>query len=115
MFKHPVEYNSEEDSLCHARVFDKRVSEQNLCKTFEKHQSHCCPFVSKYIPKPLYPQNKGGLISERFSIWLKSPQTVPNHSTEHLLFRWSQLAPIFGDLSQSEQLSEIKPPLACTY
>ena len=48
MFKHPVEYNSEEDSLCHARVFDKRVSEQNLCKTFEKHQSHCCPFVSKY-------------------------------------------------------------------
>ena len=43
-----LEYNSEEDSLCHARVFDKRVSEQNLCKTFEKHQSHCCPFVSKY-------------------------------------------------------------------
>ena len=115
MFKHPVEYNSEEDSPCHARVFDKRVSEQNLCKTFEKHQSHCCPFVSKYIHKPLYPQNKDGLISERFSIWLKSPQNVPNHSTEHLLFSWSQLAPIFGDLSQSEQLSEIKPPLACTY
>ena len=57
-----LDYNSEEDSLCHARVFDKRVSEQNLCKTFEKHPSHCCPFVSKYMyrvdwePKSLYPQ-----------------------------------------------------------
>ena len=48
-----LDYNSEEDSLCHARVFDKRVSEQNLCKTFEKHPSHCCPFVSKYVPSRL--------------------------------------------------------------
>ena len=42
---------------------------------------------------------------------------VPNHYSEHLLFRWicsaqdSDLAPFFGDLSQIEKLSEIKPPL----
>ena len=35
---------------------------------------------------------------------------------EHLLFRWivlrgSDLAPIYGDLNQSEKLSEIKPYL----
>ena len=27
--------------------------------------------------------SKGGLISERFSLWLKSPKKVPNHSWEH--------------------------------
>jgi hypothetical protein len=53
-------------------------------------------------------QGKGGLISESFSLWLKSPKKVPNYSPEHLHFRWivlcylhgSDLARIFGDLSQ---------------
>ena len=39
---------------------------------------------------------------------------MPNHSSEHLLFRSGQcsdLAPIFGDLSKSKKLSEIKLPL----
>ena len=31
---------------------------------------------------------KGGLISESFSLWLKSPKKLPNHYPEHLLFRW---------------------------
>ena len=31
---------------------------------------------------------KGGLISESFSLWLKSPKKkVPNHYPEHLFFR----------------------------
>ena len=41
---------------------------------------------------------------------------MPNHSPENLLFSWialrvSDLTPSFGDLSQSEKLSEIKQPL----
>jgi hypothetical protein len=53
-----------------------------------------------------------GLISECFSVWLK----VPNHSPEHLLFRWIVFWRVIwhlfvGDLSQSEKLSEIEPPL----
>ena len=33
--------------------------------------------------------DKGGLISESFSLRLKSPKKkVPNHSPEHILFRW---------------------------
>ena len=27
--------------------------------------------------------SKGGLISERFSLWLNSPKKVPNHDPEH--------------------------------
>ena len=33
-------------------------------------------------------KTKGGLISESFSLWLKSPKKVPNHYFEHFLFRW---------------------------
>ena len=43
---------------------------------------------------------------------------MPNHDHEHLLFKWivlrvlgCDLAPLFRDLSQSEKLSEIEPPL----
>jgi hypothetical protein len=59
---------------------------------------------------------KGSLISEPFSYWLKSPKKrqITPLSTIHLIenAQRSDLAPIFGDLSQSEKLSEIKPPLA---
>ena len=60
---------------------------------------------------------KGGLISECFSLWHKSPQNkVPNHDSKHLLFRWivaqdRDLAPFLGDLSQDEKLSEVNPPV----
>ena len=44
---------------------------------------------------------------------------VPNHCPEHyppkekkFIAQGIDLAPIFGDLSQSKKLSEIKPPLA---
>ena len=69
----------------------------------------------------------GGLVSESFSMWLKPPKKVPNHYTvvsstypDHLLFRWIVLRTViwhlfFGDLSQIEKLSEIKPPLACLW
>ena len=30
---------------------------------------------------------KGGLISESFSLWLNSTKKLPNHDSEHLLFR----------------------------
>ena len=41
---------------------------------------------------------------------------VPNRSPEHLLFRWIVFWGVIwhlfvGDLSQSEKLSDIKPPL----
>ena len=32
------------------------------------------------------PAGKGGLISERFSLWLK-PKKVPNHSPEHYPYK----------------------------
>ena len=47
---------------------------------------------------------KGCLFSESFSLWL--PWAL---STEDAL--GSDLTPFFGDLRQSENLSEIKPPL----
>ena len=41
---------------------------------------------------------KGSFISEHFSVWLKSPQ------------KWCQITTFFfGDWSQNEKLSEIKP------
>jgi hypothetical protein len=42
---------------------------------------------------------------------------VPNHYLEHFFFMWilsaqgSDLAPIFGDWSCSENFSQLKPPL----
>ena len=66
----------------------------------------------------IFPRNgkcilKGGLISESFSLSGSNLQKKGAKS----LFRFivqakgSDLAFIFGDLSQSEKLSEIKPPL----
>ena len=61
----------------------------------------------------LHEYSKGGLISERFSFWLKSLKKVPNH--EHVLYRWIVVLRvtwhIFEDLLQTEKLSEIKSPL----
>ena len=57
---------------------------------------------------------KGCLISERFSLWLKSPEsqitilkTIRLKKDAHD----SDLASFFEDLSQSNNISEIKPPL----
>ena len=63
----------------------------------------------------MYVLSKGGLISEIFSLWLKSQIKVPNHSPEHLLFRrivLKDLAPFFLDLSQNRRNSVIELPLA---
>ena len=59
---------------------------------------------------------KGGLIWESFSLWLKSPKKEPNLYPEHLLLMWIMLKIMiwylcFWDLSPSEKLSKIKPPL----
>ena len=59
--------------------------------------------------------SKGGLISESFSIWLKSPNMfAKSHPSALSTYREdaqeSDLTPIFGYLSQSEKLSQIKPP-----
>ena len=59
---------------------------------------------------------KGGLISESFSLWVKSPKIGANSlSWASSLYvdsaLKSDLAPIFGDLSLSDKLSVIKPPL----
>ena len=58
--------------------------------------------------------DKGDLISESFSLWLKFSQ---KGAKSLRLFRTmnraqvSDFALFFGDLGQNEQLSEIKPPL----
>ena len=61
---------------------------------------------------------KGSLISESFSLWLKSQKKMPNHSTALSTWRKdpqeSDLALFFWVLSQSEKLPEIKPPLVQT-
>ena len=59
---------------------------------------------------------KGGLISETFSLWFKSEiigvkSLFWAQSTKREDSHDSDLAPFFWDLSQSEKLSEIKPPL----
>ena len=47
---------------------------------------------------------------------------MPNLFPKHVFFRWIVLRgwgviwhPFFGDLSQSEELSEIKPPLVAVF
>ena len=59
---------------------------------------------------------KGGLIQEHIDFGSNLPKKVPNYYPKHLLFRWIVLRIGFGtafggDLSHSEKLSEIKPPL----
>ena len=61
-------------------------------------------------------QGKGFLISERFSFLLQSLKMVPNHSPEHYppkkeVAQGCDLTLFFGDWSQIEKNSEIKPPL----
>ena len=68
-----------------------------------------------YDQSPARPA-KGGLISERFSFWLKSPQkdakslswasSLSVDSAQN-----NDLAAFLGDLSQSENFFEIKLPL----
>jgi hypothetical protein len=56
---------------------------------------------------------KGGLISERYSLWLKLKMyqiTILSIFSLGALRSGYFLAPFLGDLSQSEKLSEIKPP-----
>ena len=59
-------------------------------------------------------QTKGGLISS-FSRLLKSPKRCAKNYPEHYPSKEKMLRIIlgtfFGDWSQSEKLSEIKPPL----
>ena len=56
--------------------------------------------------------SKDCLVSERFSFWLKSPKKSPKVlSTIQQKAQNNDLAPLFGDFSPCEILSEIKPPL----
>ena len=56
---------------------------------------------------------KGGLISEIFYFGTNLKKWVPNHSSEHYSPKKMLREVIwhFGDLSQSEKLSEINPTL----
>ena len=59
---------------------------------------------------------KGSLISELFLFWLKFPKKVPSQYPVHYSLKEKMLRMVIwhflgGDLSQSEKLSEIKPPL----
>ena len=54
--------------------------------------------------------SKGRLISVSFSVWLKSPNQAAKSLSCAILIG-ANLAPLFGDFSQSEKLSEIKRPL----
>jgi hypothetical protein len=48
-------------------------------------RAHSAKYL-EFIHKHLCP--KGALISESFSIWLKSQKLVPYHYPEHRLLRW---------------------------
>ena len=66
--------------------------------------------MKNYSSLPTNNQNaaKESLISESFSIWLKSPKKVPNHDPLYVESTHARdLAPFFADLSQSEQFSEV--------
>ena len=54
-----------------------------------------CPATKHIMYTELCGSTKGGLISESFSFWLKSPKKVPNLHPEHLLFRWIELKIVF--------------------
>ena len=59
---------------------------------------------------------KGGLISESFSLLYKFPKKIAKSlswalSTYREVAQYSDLASFWGDLSQSEKIIEIKPPL----
>ena len=56
--------------------------------------------------------NKGGLISESFSLWLNPPNNVPNHYPEHVFFMWIVNRTVIWHIFwRIEKLSEIKSPL----
>ena len=69
-----------------------------------------------WAEKYLFLKNpQGGLISELFSLLLKSRnKCAKSHSWAPSVYvdiaQECDLAPLLGDLSQSEKLSEIKPP-----
>ena len=66
--------------------------------------------MKNYSSLPINNQNadKGSLISESFSTWLRSPKEVPNHDPLYVESAHApDLAPFFADLSQSEKLSEV--------
>ena len=56
---------------------------------------------------------KGGLISESFSLWLKSPKKGAKNilSTTHKLKKLRIVIRYFFGENQTEKLFEIKPPL----
>ena len=43
------------------------------------------------VAKHFRRDHKGGLISESFSLWLKSPKNVPNHYPKHHFFTLNSL------------------------
>jgi hypothetical protein len=56
--------------------------------------------------------NKGGLISESFSLWLSPPNNVPNHYPEYIFFGWIVIRTVIWHIfCRIEKLSYIKPPL----
>ena len=63
-------------------------------------------------PFPFFGGNsfKGRLISESFSLWLKSPKHYTLQRRMKMLRRMIWLASFFWGLSQWEKTSEIKPP-----
>ena len=70
------------------------------------HHHSCCIF--REFSRRLLGSSKGGLISDSFSLWLKSPNKGAKFSpsTQEI-----DLVPLFGDLIKSYKLSKIKPPL----
>ena len=56
--------------------------------------------------------DKGGLISESFSLWLNPPNNVPNHYPEHVFFMWIVNRTVIWHIFwRIEKTSQIKPPL----
>lgn len=70
-------------ALFKSLVYDEQPVERDLPPTEEE------KWLKKIRKDAISEYTIGGLISESFSLWLKSPKKeVLNYSLEHLFFRW---------------------------
>ena len=124
LYWHLVEKENKENF---AKFFCRFRNRENMWWAWPSWSWHRAPTWSQILntvdkaPKSSWKKNsfKGGLISGSFfgsNCNFKKRWQITGLSTLHLkrTAQESDLAPFFGDRSQTEKLSKIKPPLPCT-
>ena len=96
--------------------FGQLVLADNMTHSLRRFTQVSVHFTGYLMTKCIFlPHAKGDLISDSFSLWLKCPK-IDAKSLPWALFiqkedaQGSDLAPIFGDLSQSKFFFDFKPP-----